>query len=70
MEHKANILPRRTLPTKENHYLRAERPLSYQPFFTRVKTQPVNNYGYPEPGIQVTLLHKFLENNGYLSALS
>ena len=53
MEHIPAILPRREVPSKQNHYLRAERPLSYQPHFTPVTTQPVNNYGYPEPGIQV-----------------
>ncbi|PPQ68722.1 hypothetical protein CVT26_003628 [Gymnopilus dilepis] len=52
MEHPVNLLPRRPVPTKRNHYVRAERPLSYQPRFVPVKTQPVNNYGYPEPGIQ------------------
>ncbi|KAF8152233.1 hypothetical protein B0H34DRAFT_677629 [Crassisporium funariophilum] len=48
----SNVLPRRSAPTKENKYLREERPLSYQPHFVPVKTQPFNNYGYPEPGIQ------------------
>jgi choline dehydrogenase-like flavoprotein len=52
MENIVNILPRRTIPTKENRYIRSERPLSYQPRFTPVATQPINNYGYPEPGIQ------------------
>ncbi|KAG8714109.1 hypothetical protein FRC11_009806 [Ceratobasidium sp. 423] len=33
-------------------YSQRERPLSYQPRFSRVDKQPLNNYGYPEPGIQ------------------
>jgi hypothetical protein len=53
MAYKSNIIPRRLAPTKNNHYLRTDRPLSYQPHFALVKTQPINNYGYPEPGIQV-----------------
>ncbi|CAE6531256.1 unnamed protein product [Rhizoctonia solani] len=33
-------------------YRRRDRPLSYQPRFEEVKKQPLNNYGFPEPGIQ------------------
>ncbi|KAG9084294.1 hypothetical protein FS749_005334 [Ceratobasidium sp. UAMH 11750] len=43
------IAPR---PSKDNGYLQRDRPLSFQPRFHEVKTQPLNNYGFPEPGIQ------------------
>ncbi|KAG9124876.1 Glucan 1,3-beta-glucosidase 3 [Ceratobasidium sp. 392] len=43
------IAPR---PSKENGYVQRQRPLSFQPRFSQVKTQPLNNYGFPEPGIQ------------------
>jgi hypothetical protein len=66
MEHRGNILPRRPAPIKQNDYLRAERPLSYQPRFTPVTTQPVNNYGFPEPGIQVRILKPQATVNAYL----
>ncbi|KAG8792944.1 hypothetical protein FRC12_004389 [Ceratobasidium sp. 428] len=39
-------------PSKQNGYIHRDRPPSYQPRFTEVKTQPLNNYGYPAPGIQ------------------
>ncbi|KAG8795488.1 hypothetical protein FRC12_013650 [Ceratobasidium sp. 428] len=39
-------------PSKDNGYIQRDRPPSYQPRFTKVKTQPLNNYGYPAPGIQ------------------
>ncbi|KAG1726004.1 uncharacterized protein EDB91DRAFT_1086919 [Suillus paluster] len=39
-------------PTRENHYVQRERPLSFQPRFQENITHPFNNYGFPEPGIQ------------------
>jgi hypothetical protein len=49
--------PKALPPTKDNGYRQRDRPLSFQPRFAQVKTQPVNNYGFPEPGIQVRPLH-------------
>jgi hypothetical protein len=46
-------LPIAPPPTQENNYSQRERPLSFQHRFFEVNTQPLNNYGYPEPGIQV-----------------
>jgi hypothetical protein len=42
-------------PTKENQYSQRERPLSFQPRFEEDNTHPFNNYGFPEPGIQVLI---------------
>ena len=63
MEPKADILPRK-VPSSRNRSLRAERPFSCQLFSTRAQTRPVNNYGYPEPGIQARYFinsHKIMD---------
>ncbi|ELU42235.1 hypothetical protein AG1IA_03735 [Rhizoctonia solani AG-1 IA] len=46
------VLERAPKPTFPNYEQRG-RPLSYQPRFYEVDKQPANNYGFPEPGIQV-----------------
>ncbi|KAH7337167.1 hypothetical protein B0J17DRAFT_600124 [Rhizoctonia solani] len=46
-----SFLPRAPKPAYPD-YKRRDRPLSYQPRFEEVKKQPLNNYGFPEPGIQ------------------
>ncbi|KZT09449.1 FAD/NAD(P)-binding domain-containing protein [Laetiporus sulphureus 93-53] len=45
-------LPYQPSPTQDTKYLRRERPLSYQHVFCEFNTQPSNNYGFPEPGVQ------------------
>jgi len=70
MEPKADILPRRIVPSSQNRSLRADRPLSCQLFSTRAQTRLVNNYGYPEPGIQARCFinsHKII--NAYLYSI-
>ncbi|KAF8600255.1 FAD/NAD(P)-binding domain-containing protein [Ceratobasidium sp. AG-I] len=45
-------VPKAQRPLRKSNYAQRERPLSYQPRFTPVEHQPLNNYGFPEPGIQ------------------
>lgn len=47
------LILREAAPCKDSGYKQRYRPLSFQPRFEEVKHQPLNNYGFPEPGIQV-----------------
>jgi hypothetical protein len=52
-EQRSNITLERAKKPVYPYYEQRDRPLSYQFRYQEVDKQPANNYGFPEPGIQV-----------------